>query len=143
MARQVLPTKTLNHYVKVITFMKKYDCAPTMKTFCFQILFCLCREKLSPSQAFGLGAIAGNDELCIASLAHARSMKRFEVMVHDLTRGAWKLVDPRYLYALAVMKHCSYKDLPSGIPPNRKPEDLFGLLLGEWDKCKSGIEGVF
>lgn len=143
MKSHVFPTKTLNHYVKVIVFMKKYDCGPTTKTFCSEILFLLCREKLYPSQAFGLGAIADNDELCIATLAYTRSTSGVEVMARKLTRGTWKLVNPRYLYALAVVKDCTFHDLGLSTTSLPNLEDRFRILLEKWDKCKSGNEGVF
>lgn len=102
---KLIPGQTLDIFLDLISFLHKYDCTPTLRSFCGEVLKFVSFEAISPLDGFALGAIAADDDLCAASLAMVDFSSEGEgLKLGDIGAFVWERAGPRYLYALTKTK---------------------------------------
>lgn len=115
----------LDSYINLIAFMLKYDCAPTLRAFGAQMALLQSHDKLSAIDGYGLGAFAGDENLCAASLFCADLRPKNRVAPRLLPVRYWKLAQPMYLHALA----CACPDDDASVDPLQ-----FHYARTEWER---------
>lgn len=102
--RNILPG-TLDVYANLISFLHKYDCTATLRTFCGEVLILVNYRSIEPLEAFSLGAIAADKDLCAASLSMIDTSGDGDIVpIGEIESFVWEMADPRYMFALVRTK---------------------------------------
>lgn len=124
---------TLEVFLDVIKFMQKYDCAPTLRTFCSEVSMLVLRGYIMHHEGFALGAVTDSELLCAACLSQfnkAAGPKETTTFVALIPRLIWRLAPPKYFHALMLTKYHIEVECDAD-----SAEDFFRSILGrtEWD----------
>lgn len=116
-ACNLVSDKTMDVFLHLVAFLQKYDCVPTLRNLCGELTMLANCSALDTLDAFSLGAIAGDDDLCAASLAlfdtpagtDTGSSKdppdtTYPINIQDIQHFVWERAAPRYMYALTKTK---------------------------------------
>lgn len=89
-----------NRWARLITFMQKWDCQGPLRTFTLCVSELLLRGEVASLDAFVLGMLADDEELCVSALK-VRGPAGRPLRVDDVPFRTWQRVGARYMYALA------------------------------------------
>lgn len=108
----VLPDGQLNVYADVVSFLHKWDCTAALRAFGLGVLELAVMRPVCPSEALALGMLAGDAELCAATLS--ASSRRMGWSAAHLPLQVWERAQPKFLWAFGMACTVADKDSKEG-----------------------------
>lgn len=99
-ARHSAPHVTFNQWVSLVGFLSKWECTGLLRLFGLCISEQLLRGRISPPNAFAIGMLADDPELCVSCLK-VKGHLTSPLHVGSFEFRIWQRVKPKYLWALA------------------------------------------
>lgn len=99
-ARHSSPHATFNQWVSLAGFLNKWECTGPLRIFGLCISVQLLRGRISASDAFAIGMLADDPELCVSCLK-VKGHLSSPLHVGGFEFRIWQRVKPKYLWALA------------------------------------------
>lgn len=123
--RTGIPRGMLSTFVNLIAFLIKYDCDGALGLLSSEFRRYIRDGWITPCEAFCLGAIGDDPELCALSVAIAARTPR-TLDVNFVPVFVWRLAPPEYLHALSQISPMLCKD-----PPPKRMRSRFRRYLTE------------
>lgn len=123
--RTMIPRGMLSTFVNLIAFLVKYDCDGALELLSSEFRRYVRDGSITPCEAYCLGAIGDDPELCALSAAIAARTPR-TLDVNYVPAFVRRLAPPEYLYALSQVSPMLCRD-----PPPKRMRSKFRRYLTE------------